>query len=129
MDIFTQLSNEHTTLSPFIGDIQAAAWAGNKEMLLARLAVARAALSSELDAHIALEEDDVFDLAEQAVGADIVATFRAEHAEIQELRDAMLAQAEQGKVSFNLCLQFCDLMQAHMLREDAMLFPSTVPAL
>lgn len=129
MDIFTQLSYEHTTLAPVIESIQLAAEAGDKALLLARLAAARTALTSELDAHIRLEEDNAFNLAEQAVGAGLVDTFREEHTEIQALRDEMLAQAEQDTASFTVCLRFCDLIQTHMLREDTMLFPSVVTAL
>ena len=128
MDIFTQLSNEHTTLSPIIESIRAAVEAGEKITLLAQLAMNRAALSGELDAHIALEENEAFHRAEEAVGTDIVATFREEHTEIQALRDEMLAQAQAGTISFSLCLQFCDCIEVHMLREDAMLFPSVVTA-
>jgi hemerythrin-like domain-containing protein len=124
MDVFTQLSDEHATLSPIIEAIQAAAEEGNRETLLAQMAAHRAALASDLDAHITLEEEGVFSLAEQAVGPGIVGTFRAEHTEIQTLRDELFAQAEQAAVSFSLCLQFCDLIRTHMLREDEMLFPS-----
>lgn len=124
MDVFTQLSDEHTTLLPIIEALQAAAEEGDSETLLAQLAAHREALASDLDAHIALEEEDAFSLAEQAVGTGIVETFREEHTAIQSLRDELLAQAEQAAVSFNLCLQFCDLIRTHMLREDGMLFPS-----
>lgn len=124
MDIFTQLSDEHATLLPIIEAIQAAAEKGKSETLLSLLAAHRAALAGDLNAHIALEEEDAFSLAEQAVGTDIVETFREEHTEIQALRDELFAQAEQAEVSFSLCLQLCDLIRTHMLREDGMLFPS-----
>jgi hemerythrin-like domain-containing protein len=125
MDVFTQLSNEHTILLPIIEAMQASAQEGNKETLLAQLAAHRSVLADDLDAHISLEEKEAFRLAEQAVGASIVGIFREEHTEIQALRHKLLAQAEQAAVSFNLCLRFCDLILTHMLREDEMLFQST----
>jgi hypothetical protein len=61
--------------------------------LLERRNAGRAALTGELDAHIALEEEVVFMLIEQAVGEEFVAPFRSEQTEIRVLRDEMLAGA------------------------------------
>lgn len=129
MDILARLSSEHDTLLPLIVDIQAAAEAGDNAALVARLKAGRAALTGELDAHIALEEDVAFALIGQAMGEELVAPFRSEHTEIRTLRDEVLAGADAGNVPVSLCLQLCDLIQAHMQREDAMLFPSARDAL
>lgn len=129
MDVLTRLSGEHETLLPLVVEMQAAAEAGDSEALAARIRGGRVELTSELDAHIALEEDDAFAAIENAIGEEFVAPFRAEHTEIRALRDEMLARVDTGNVPFNLCLQFCELIQAHMQREDAMLFPSARNAL
>ena len=123
-NVLTRLSDEHDTLLPLIVEIQAAAEAQDKTALLAKLVTGRAALTHELDAHIALEEDVAFSIIGQAIGEAVVTPFRTEHNEIRALRDEVLTQADSGNAPFNLCLQLCDLIQAHMQREDMMLFPS-----
>jgi hemerythrin-like domain-containing protein len=128
-DVLARLSEEHETLLPLIKDIETAAGrqaleAHDMPALLAQLAAGRQALTTELDAHIALEEDDAFALIEQAMGEGFVAPFRSEHREIRALRDQVLAGADAGRVPVSLCLQLCDLIQEHMQREDTMLFPS-----
>jgi iron-sulfur cluster repair protein YtfE (RIC family) len=128
-NVLTRLSDEHDTLLPLIVEIHVAAEAQDMTILLAKLLAGRAALTEELDAHIAFEEDVAFSIIGQAIGEEIVAPFRTEHTEIRQLRDAVLAQADSGSAPFNLCLQLCDVIQAHMQREDLMLFPSTQHAL
>jgi len=128
-NVLTRLSDEHDTLLPLIVEIQAAAEAQDMIVLLAKLLAGRAALTEELDAHIAFEEDVAFSIIGQAIGEEIVAPFRTEHTEIRELRDAVLAQADSGSAPFNLCLQLCDVIQAHMQREDLILFPSAQDAM
>ncbi len=123
-NVLARLSDEHDTLLPIIVEIQAAAEAGDATALLDELISGRAALTQELDAHITLEEDVAFSLIGQAIGEEIVTPFRAEHTEILALRDEVLSQADSEIAPFNLCLQLCDLIQAHMQREDMMLFPS-----
>lgn len=124
IDVFTTLSQEHETLLPLLLAIQSAAEAADIPALVEKLTAGRQALTTELDAHIALEDDGVFVSIEDALGKEVVLPFRAEHNEIRTLRDRMLAGADAGRVSSDLCLQFCDLLQEHMQREDAMLFPS-----
>ncbi len=127
--VLARLSDEHDTLLPLIVEIQAAAEAQDKTALIEQLITGRAALTQELDAHIALEEEVAFSLIGQAIGEGMIAPFRAEHTEIRALRDEVLAQADAGGAPFNNCLQLCDLIQAHMQREDMMLFPSARDAL
>ena len=129
-NVFTRLSDEHDTLLPLIVEIQAAAEAQDIDRPACKTPGTDGQHShEELDAHIALEEDVAFSVIGQAIGEEIVAPFRTEHTEIRELRDAVLAQADSGSAPFNLCLQLCDLIQAHMQREDMMLFPSARDAL
>ena len=127
--VLTRLSDEHDTLLPLIVEIHVAAEAQDMTILLAKLLAGRAALTEELDAHIAFEEDVAFSIIGQAIGEEIVAPFRTEHTEIRQLRDAVLAQADSGSAPFDLCLQLCDVIQAHMQREDSMLFPSAQDAM
>ena len=129
IDVFTALSQEHEMLLPLILDIQSAAEATDIPALVEKLITGRQALTTELDAHIALEDDGAFVSVEEALGKEVVLPFRLEHNEIRTLRDQMLAGADAGRVSIDLCLQFCDLLQEHMQREDAMLFPSAYNAL
>ena len=128
-NVLTRLSNEHDTLLPLIVEIQAAAEVQEKDILITKLINGRTALTNELDAHIALEEDVAFYIIGQAIGEEIVTPFRTEHTEIRALRDEVLAQADSGDAPFSLCLHLCDLIQSHMQREDMMLFPSARDAL
>ena len=128
-NILSRLTEEHDTLLPIIVELQAAAEAQDSVALFDELITGRAALTQELDAHITLEEDIAFSLIEQSVGEEIVTPFRTEHTEIRSLRDEVLSQSDAGVAPFNLCLQLCDLIQAHMQREDTMLFPSAREAL
>ena len=123
-NVLTRLSDEHDSLLPIIVEIQAAAEAQDETALFAELIAGRAALTQELDAHITLEEDVAFSLIGRAIGEEIVTPFRTEHTEICALRDEVLYQVDSGIAPFNLCLQLCDLILAHMQREDMMLFPS-----
>ena len=128
-DVLARLSDEHDILLPLIVEIQAAAEARDNTALIAKLLAGRAALTDELDTHIALEEGVAFTIIENFVGEEFVTPFRKEHAEICELRDTILAQIDSGRVPIGLCLQLCNLSQAHMQREDVMLFPSARHAL
>jgi len=128
-DVLARLLDEHDILLPLIVEIQAAAESQDHTALIAELVAGRAALTDELDAHIALEEGVAFTIIENFVGEEFVTPFRKEHAEICGLRDTVLAGLDSGRVPVSLCLQLCDLIQAHMQREDMMLFPSARNAL
>jgi hypothetical protein len=125
IDVFTTLSQEHETPLPLLLDIQSAAETADIPALVEKLMAGRQGLTTELDAHIVLEDDGAFVSVEEALGKEVVLPFRAEHGEIRASRDRMLVGADAGRVSIDLCLQLCDLLQEQMQREDAMLFPST----
>ncbi len=118
-NVLTRLSDEHDTLLPLIVEIQAAAEAQDKTALLAKLVTGRAALTLELDAHIALEEDIAFSIIGQAIGEEIITPFRTEHTEIRALRNEVIAQADSGKVPFDLSLQLCDVTTPHAYKAGA----------
>ncbi len=128
-DVFTMLSQEHETLLPLILAIQTAAEAGDRSSLLEKLAAGCQTLTTELDVHMVMEDDVAFATIEEALGKEIVLPFRLDHSEIRALRDKVIAGADAGRVSIDLCLQFCDLIQVHMQREDAILFPSSLSAI
>jgi hemerythrin-like domain-containing protein len=129
MDVLTRLSHEHEELLPIIVGIQEAAEAGDNAALVVRLKAGQTALTDELDAHIVLEEGVAFTLIEKTLGEELVASFRTEHTEIRTLRDDVVSGAHAGIVPVGPCLQLCELIQAHMQREDTMLFPSAYNAL
>jgi hypothetical protein len=82
--------------------------------------LARPALTTELDAHIALEEGEAFPIFAQVLGEGLMTTFFQEHVEIRVLREEALACA----VRRSSCLRLCVLILDHQQREDMMLFPS-----
>jgi Hemerythrin HHE cation binding domain len=125
MDVLIRLSREHADLRRHIERIASAAEARDAFALAASLEAARAALTSELDFHITVEETEAF----SAMGEDLVAPFYAEHIEIRVLRDAVFAQLKQGETPYGLSLDLCELVLAHQQREDLMLFPSAREAL
>ena len=132
MDVLAQLTHEHQDLSTYIERIQTAAEARDAAALTAHLEAARAALTDELDAHIAVEEAQVFAAAGDALGEGLVAPFYEEHVEIRSLRDEVFAVLARGGAPFEPSLSLCELILAHQQREDMMLFPSArdaVPAL
>ena len=125
MDVLTRLSREHADLRIHIERIASAAEARDALALAASLEAARAALTSELDSHITVEETEAF----SAMDEDLVAPFRAEHMEIHALRDAVFAQLKQSETPYDLSLDLCERILAHQQREDLMLFPSAREAL
>ena len=131
MNVLTQLSDEHDQLRAHLERIQAAAEAHDDQALRAALLAAKAALTDELDAHIALEEGEAFPAIAEALGEGLVVPFREEHREVRMLRDTALAALTLGRAPHVAALRLCELILDHQQREDHMLFPSAreaVPA-
>lgn len=124
MDIITQLSHEHAALRDYLEQIELAAESQSAADLSRHLEAAHDALTQELDAHIAVEEAEVFAAAAGTLGDDLVATFYDEHIAIQALRDEIYRRIAQGQPPFAQSLHLCELVLAHQQREDVMLFPS-----
>lgn len=124
MDPLTQLTQEHDALRMLLERIEAAAEARNALALSASLETARAALTTALDAHIALEETEAFSPIAETLGAGLVAPFYEEHIEIRAARDEVYMRLEHGEAPYAQALRLCDLILAHQRREDMMLFPS-----
>lgn len=124
MDILTRLSAEHETLRTYLERIQSAAEARDAAALAASLEAARAELSDELDAHIAVEESEAFSAIAETLGEGLVAPFYDDHVEIRILRDEIYLRLAQGQSPYDLCLRLCELILSHQQREDLMLFPS-----
>ncbi|HLZ21783.1 MAG TPA: hemerythrin domain-containing protein [Ktedonobacterales bacterium] len=124
MDLLTQLSHEHKDLRAILEDIEAAAESRDATTLAANLEAARAALTQDLDTHIAVEEADAFVPIAGGLGKDLLTPFYEEHVEIRNLRDDIYARLARGEQPYEPCLRLCELILAHQQREDLMLFPS-----
>lgn len=124
MDILAQLSTEHEYLRALLAHIESAAEASDVAALTQSLEQARNALATELDAHIATEEAEAFAAIASALGDDLVAPFRADHAEIRATRDEVYERLGRGEAPFEASQRLCALLLSHQLREDLMLFPS-----
>lgn len=124
MDVITRLSDEHDALRAHLEQIQAAAESGDADALCASLDAARAALTDELDTHIAVEEAEVFASTAESLGEGLLQPFYEEHVEIRQARDQIYAQLARGAAPFDASLRLCELVLAHQQREDLMLFPS-----
>ena len=129
MSVLTYLSDEHRSLLALITDMQQAAEAKDRIALQVRFTAARDALTRELEAHMALEEAVAFPPIGRARGEHFLEPFQEEHREIRALRDLLLERAAAGKVPADLCLILCDLIIAHMRREERMLFTPACEAI
>lgn len=129
MDVLAQLSQEHASLRAHLEGAEAAAQRRDAAALAASLDAARSALTDALDAHIAVEEAQVFTAVGEVAGAAIVAQFSQEHREIRGLRDDILARLARGEAPFELVSRLCEAILDHQEREDAMLFPLAREAL
>lgn len=129
MDVLTRLSAEHDTLRMLLEDIATAAEARDSAALSTRLEAAHAALSDELDTHIAIEEAEAFAAISQALGEDLILPFCEDHVEIRSLRDEVYTCLARGETPYEPSLRLCELILAHQQREDMMLFPSAREAL
>ncbi len=124
MDILTRLSHEHDDLRALLAPVESAAEARDATTLAASLNAARAALTDDLDSHIAAEEAEVFSAIVETLGDGLVANFYDEHVEIRAVRDEVYARLARGEAPFEPSLRLCELIQEHQQREDLMLFPS-----
>lgn len=89
-------------------------------------------IGGPLEHHIAQEDNVLFPAYAQASGGPgLVAQFEAEHREILQLRDELLAACESNDSPRlgMLTARFAELIGDHMRREDMMLFPSARDAL
>jgi iron-sulfur cluster repair protein YtfE (RIC family) len=124
VSVLSNLSEDHRTLLPLIADVQQSAEAKDRAALKIHLSAAWDALTWELDAHMAFEEEVAFPPIGRARDEMFLKPFEEEHREIRALRDLLLTQAAAGKAPLDLCLILCDLILAHMRREELKLFPS-----
>ena len=129
MDILAQLSTEHERLRALLDHIESAAEARDAAALAQSLEQARAALTTELDAHIATEEAEAFGAIADALGEDLVTPFREDHSEIKATRDEVYERLGRGEAPYETSMRLCALLLSHQLREDLMLFPSAREAI
>ena len=124
MDILAQLTQEHAALRTLLEPIEAAADARDAAALAASLDGARDALTTELDAHITVEEMEAFAPIAESLSSGLVAPFYEDHVEIRATRDELYAQLARGEAPYAQALRLCDLILTHQQREDNVLFPS-----
>lgn len=132
MGVLTQLSQEHKDLRVHMENIWCAVEARDAVALAESMEGARTLLTDELDAHIIMEEAEVFAVVSDTLGEGLVAAFYEEHVEIRSLRDEVFEHLARGEAPYEQCLRLAELILAHQEREDLMLFPSAqeaVPAL
>ena len=128
MNILTQLSDEHERLRAHLERIQSTAEAHDDTALRVALQAGRAALTDELDAHIALEEAETFAAIASVLGEEVLEPFREEHVEVRVLRDDVFAGVDCGDAPHGATLELCALILTHQEREDLVLFPSAQPS-
>lgn len=130
--LIDKLAAEHADLLPCTAHLTELAAARSPE-IAAALDRCWPVLTGALDAHIDAEDEVLFPAIARAVGDEgMTALFREEHREIRALRSALDAVRKQGgdiERLFAAVLRLADLLNAHMTREDAMLFPSARNAL
>jgi iron-sulfur cluster repair protein YtfE (RIC family) len=129
VSVFTHLADEHRALLALVADVQQAAEAKDRAALKVHLTAAWDALTGGLDAQMTLEEEVAFPSIGPVVGEAFLQPFGEEHREIRALRDLLVEWAAEGRVPPDLCLILCNLIVAHMRREERTLFPSTCEAL
>jgi hemerythrin-like domain-containing protein len=129
VSVFTYLLDEHRSLLPVLAALEQAAEAKDRNALKAHFIVAWPALTKELEAQMTLEEEVAFPRISRMMGENFLKPFREEHREIRALRDLLLEQAAAGKVPVDLCLILCELIVAHIQREDLTLLPSACEVL
>ncbi len=130
--LIDKLATEHADMLPCTAHLAELAAARSPEI---RAALDRCwpVLTGALDAHIDAEDEVLFPAVAQAVGDEgVTALFREEHREIRALRSALGTARQEGGDLERLsaaALRVADLLNTHMTREDAMLFPSARNAL
>ncbi len=87
MSVFLYLADEHRTLLTLLAHVQQAAEAKDRAALKMHLTAAWDALTRELDAHLALEEEAVFPSIGKTLGETMLKPFQEEHREIRALRN------------------------------------------
>jgi hemerythrin-like domain-containing protein len=123
------LSKEHTDVRTLLSGVGEAARLGDAADAGQQINAGRDLLLGGLNEHIRVEDDELFPVIAGALGEGIVGAFVDEHVRILRLRDEVLAGAAVSALPLGACLELCDLLESHTVREDEMLFPAARQAL
>jgi hemerythrin-like domain-containing protein len=128
LSLIETLTAEHAELLPEIENLINVA-AMNGPALDATVGDIGTRIGAGLDVHIEQEDKVLFPAYAEAVGdVGLVGQFSTEHREILRLRDELMAAHRAGALNGDdlagIALRFADLLTSHMMREDAMLFPT-----
>ena len=120
------LASEHVAVRALLEELARAEGRGDREGASAVLSASGELLGAGLDAHIGLEDDVLFPAIAEGLGAAMVDSFRAEHREIERLRDAVVLAARRGDLDGAPLEELCERLGGHMQREDELLFPAAI---
>ena len=123
------LSKEHTDVRALLSGVAEAAGRGDATGAARQINAGRDLLSGGLDEHIRVEDEELFPAIAGVLGEGITGAFAEEHVHIRRLRDEVLAGAAAPALPLAACLELCDLLESHTVREDEMLFPAARQAL
>lgn len=126
-EVMGSLSAEHAEVRALLSQVAEAAGSGDVTATARHINAGRDLLLGSLDEHIRIEDDELFPAIAETLGGGIVGAFVEEHADIIRLRDEVLAAASAPPLA--ACLELCDLLESHTVREDQMLFPAARQAL
>ena len=128
-EVMGTLSKEHTEVRALLSRVGEAARRGDATEAAWQITAGRDLLSGGLDEHIRVEDDELFPAIAGALGEGSTGAFAEEHVRLRRLRDEVVAGATASALPLAACLELCDLLESHTVREDEMLFPAARQAL
>ncbi|MHB8244976.1 MAG: hemerythrin domain-containing protein [Acidimicrobiales bacterium] len=119
LQLVDELETEHRDVRASLSALAALAEASDDAGLLTALSNCAAVLGIGLDEHTEREDGTLFPFVAEAIGHGVVDVFVGEHVRILALRDRLYESHESGDV-----LELQSLLESHIEREEAVLFPS-----
>ncbi|MDA8072708.1 MAG: hemerythrin domain-containing protein [Actinomycetota bacterium] len=126
--LIDRLEGEHREVRAALAVLGDLGDAGDAAGLRAALPGYASVLGPGLDEHSRAEDSTLFPAVHEVVGRGVVEAFTVEHGEILAWRDALYeARADVERLS--AVLELRELLESHLQREEALLFPSIRDAL
>ena len=122
LNLIDQLEQEHRQMRDALARLGEVPADADLATVVATLHDLAPVLVARLDEHSAVEDTTLFPALAEAVGA-AVDVFRAEHVDIRSWRDQLYGSPSVVD-RLRAGAELRELLEAHMDREDAMLFPS-----
>ena len=122
LDLIEQLEQEHRQMRDALAHLAEVPADADLAAVAAALRDLAPVLVAGLDEHSAAEDNTLFPALGEAVGGAAEA-FRAEHDDIRSWRDQLYESPSVGD-RLRAGAELQELLEAHMDREEAMLFPS-----